>query len=151
MPLWRPVSPTRICRALFPIKRGRKHSQYNTQTLDFSVTVMKCHKTSNMEQNFSSLNCLWRNWRRKPIFPGWNSFFCAPHFLLWLIFKLSVYVKNWVANCSTDLLQAICRAGFSSVSTVTLKDCTLLTEQRGKGESSLCSHFMSKHVRSQTT
>lgn len=47
------------------------------------------------------------------------SLFCAPHFLLQWIFKLSVYVKDWAANCSINLLQAICWAGFFSVSTAT--------------------------------
>lgn len=36
--------------------------QFNPQTLNFSVTVMKCHKTGNTEQNFSSLG--------NPLFSG---------------------------------------------------------------------------------
>lgn len=70
--------------------------------------------------------CLWRNWRWTPTFSGRSYFlYFVPlppsHYLLQLLFKLSVYVKDWAANCSIDLLQAgICRAGFSSVSTATL-------------------------------
>lgn len=76
--------------------------------------------------------------RRKPTF--WGGFVFSilcplPHFLLQLLFKLSVYVKDWAATCSTGLLGAICRAGFSSVSTAALKDCTLFAQNRGKGGS----------------
>lgn len=45
-------------------------------------------------------------------------FLYALDFLLRLLFKLSVYVKDWAANCSIDIPREICRAGFSSVSTV---------------------------------
>lgn len=76
--------------------------------------------------------------RRKPTFwGGWAfSILCPlPHFLLQLLFKLSVYVKDWAATCITDLLGAICQAGFSSVSTAALRDCTLFAQNRGKGGS----------------
>lgn len=58
-----------------------------------------------------------------------------PHFLLQLLFKLSVYVKDWAADCSIDLQAGVCRAGLSSISTATLRDCTLFTDRGGKGES----------------
>lgn len=106
---------------------------FHTQTLDFAVTVMKCLETGNTERSLSSLGCSGRNRRRKPTF--FFFFFregiVFSLLLLQLLFKFSVYVKDWAATCSTDLLQAICRAGFSSVSTAPLKDCTLFVQKRG--------------------
>lgn len=64
-----------LSRDSFPSNEDVNLYESNSHTLDFSVTVMKCHKTGNTDQNLTSLGCFWRNWRRKPTSFGKESFF----------------------------------------------------------------------------
>lgn len=123
--------------ASFPIKRGRKPFQFTH--LDW-ISVLLWWSVMKQEQTISSLGSLWRNWRQNPTHTH-------THVLLHLLFKLSVYVKDWAANSSIDRLQAsfIRQAGLSSVSTATLDRWHIHWKKGGGGA------FNSKHIRSQTS
>lgn len=107
-----------------------------TFRLDFSVTVMKCHKTGNTEKNLSSLSCLWRNWRRKPTSMGRNLFFFSLYFAP-LTSCSSGYLsclymwKTEQQTAASISFRPSAELDFS-LFPQPLTDCTLFTEKRGQ-------------------
>lgn len=111
---------------------GRKPSQHNVR-LWISV-LLWWKERATRSRTFSSLSCLWR--RRKPTFWGRNSFL---YFLLWPLFKLSVYVKDWAADCSIDLLQCWSPAASTSCSVDLLQHWSIDLLRRRSAASIYCS------------
>lgn len=134
---------------------GHEDINFNP-TLRLWISVLlwwSVSKQTTRSRAFPSLGCLWRNWRQKYTFlGGWGIVFSA----LWpsgfplqlLLFKLSVYVKDWAAA-----LQHWSPSGWiflrfhSDFQTLHIGKKT-----KGAKESPICD-FMSKHgfVRSQTS
>lgn len=106
----------------------RKSSQHNIRL--WISALLWWRERATRSGTFSSLSCLWRNRRWKPTFWGRNSFL---YFLLRPLFKLSVYVKDWAADCSVDLLQR-------------LKDCTLKKKGQRRVRFLLSLHVQTRQV-----
>lgn len=123
-------------------QRLKSHS-FSPHTLECSFTVMKCLQTGNTGQSFSSLT------QRHVFLLGRNSFLYF-YALLQLLFKLSVYEKDGALRAALILLSQTRKAGFSSLSTDTFKDCTFLPERGAKGNlifalTSCPNMFLSSH------